>query len=723
MSSNKNVTAKFTDDIAPPIITINTPRPGLTSDKNPVLSFDVNEEGTSVVTVDGKVVNVVSGEKLGPLSDGTHVIRIQSTDVSGNSSYQEVVVIYNAYLSEEWRASVGLGNSDIVLDKTENVYVAGSIPNGASTSFKIAKYDSGGRFQWEKILETISGFEFITGMEIDKDGSIYVSGRVASSPNRIIKLTADGGVSWSNNYGGIGAKGIAIDMYGNITVTSYEGDVNRTIRTFKYSALGVEILNTSYSPISMSGHPMAADANGNYYVSGIVDSPTIIKFTETGAVDWISIDLGHPLAMTIGNNGNLYTVGYKTSPISGKTRIYPQIIDPSGQLLWSNFFNDSDPVSSYGTQIALDKENSIYVVGYSPPAIKNILIKYDNAGNIRWTASDNTLDYIAKQKVSEIGNIYLLSNNGEKLIKYNQFSITTPSELTLTDQVAYPLVLTAIGGFGSYQWSLSDGFLPSGLLLDPSSGLISGTPAAAGTYSFTAQVTDANGVTAQKSITILVPSYPLTTEAGIGGTVSPASITVGSGASQVFTITPNTGYHVASVTVDGVTQGAITSYTFTNVTAAHTISATFAINTYTVTASAGSNGGISPAGTVEVNYGDSQVFTITPNAGYRVASVVVDGVSQGSITRYTFTNVTAAHTISATFVKTYNITATAGTNGSISPTGTVVVNSGARQTYIVTPKTGHTISTVKVDGVSKGAITSYTFSNVTATHTISATFK
>ncbi len=93
----------------------------------------------------------------------------------------------------------------------------------------------------------------------------------------------------------------------------------------------------------------------------------------------------------------------------------------------------------------------------------------------------------------------------------------------------------------------------------------------------------------------------------------------------------------------------MTSYTFTNVTTNHTISASFAINTQTITASAGGNGSISPTGSVVVNYGADQVFTITPAANYHVADVLVDVVTAGAVTSYTFTNVTTNHTISASF--------------------------------------------------------------------------
>jgi hypothetical protein len=50
------------------------------------------------------------------------------------------------------------------------------------------------------------------------------------------------------------------------------------------------------------------------------------------------------------------------------------------------------------------------------------------------------------------------------------------------------------------------------------------------------------------------------------------------GSNQTFTITPDPNHHVLDVLVDGVSVGAVTSYTFTNVTAAHTIAASFAID-------------------------------------------------------------------------------------------------------------------------------------------------
>ncbi len=69
-------------------------------------------------------------------------------------------------------------------------------------------------------------------------------------------------------------------------------------------------------------------------------------------------------------------------------------------------------------------------------------------------------------------------------------------------------------------------------------------------------------------------------------------------------------------------------------------------------ASAGAGGAISPSGLAIVTSGSNQTFNITPNKGYRVAAVLVDNVSIGPVRSYTFTGVTANHTIQAIFKKT-----------------------------------------------------------------------
>ena len=94
------------------------------------------------------------------------------------------------------------------------------------------------------------------------------------------------------------------------------------------------------------------------------------------------------------------------------------------------------------------------------------------------------------------------------------------------------------------------------------------------------------------------------------------------------------------------------SDTATVVTAEHTSSGGGGgggVTAYTIEATAGSNGSISPSGKTAVVSGEDATFVITPDSGYRVADVLVDGKSVGAVRSYTFENVKANHTISVTF--------------------------------------------------------------------------
>jgi hypothetical protein len=227
-----------------------------------------------------------------------------------------------------------------------------------------------------------------------------------------------------------------------------------------------------------------------------------------------------------------------------------------------------------------------------------------------------------------------------------------------------------------------------------------------------------------------VTNYTITANVPANGTVLPSgAISVPSGGSKTFAITPSSGYKIGMVVVDGSNVGAVTSYTFSNVTANHTIGATFSPiqpTTYTITATAGVNGTVSPSGAVPVTSGQNKTFAATANAGYRISALFADGNNLGALTTYTFMNVTANHTFSAVFEilppSTYIITASAGTGGTITPVGSVSVPSGQSKSFAIVPLSGYFISAVTADGVNVGTPSVYTFSNVTANHTISASF-
>jgi hypothetical protein len=197
--------------------------------------------------------------------------------------------------------------------------------------------------------------------------------------------------------------------------------------------------------------------------------------------------------------------------------------------------------------------------------------------------------------------------------------------------------------------------------------------------------------------------FPVTVGAVVNGSITPAGpplvVAAGTGVQAVghlaaaglpgttymipygthatFNILPDPGFHVVDVLADAVSVGPVLSYTFPDVAAQHTLSATFAADNFTITPSAGANGSIDPATPQDVALGGSATFAITPNAGYRILDVLVDGESVGATSTYTFTDVAGPHDISATFAPRIATTVTINSSATSVRMGRSFVLSGA----------------------------------------------
>ena len=301
--------------------------------------------------------------------------------------------------------------------------------------------------------------------------------------------------------------------------------------------------------------------------------------------------------------------------------------------------------------------------------------------------------------------------------------------------------LEAEGGEEPYTWSLVPGYenLPPGLELT-SDGIIQTTNGVIEyddpydnyekTYNFAVQATDGDQIAYRSlSIRVILKTHNILASAGEGGNINPSgSWEVYHGFDQAFSITPQSCYEIDDVVVDGVSVGALTSYPFTDVREDHTIHATFKKIEYTITATAGEDGSIDPSGAEIVDCGSTPTFTIIPNQCYTVADVLVDGISVGAVTSYTFDPVYENHTIHATFrLLIYTLTATAGEGGSIDPSS-ATVDCGGSQAFTITTDEGYLLVDVLVDGdpvtgIIKGPVTTYTFYDVQADHDIEAVFK
>jgi hypothetical protein len=134
----------------------------------------------------------------------------------------------------------------------------------------------------------------------------------------------------------------------------------------------------------------------------------------------------------------------------------------------------------------------------------------------------------------------------------------------------------------------------------------------------------------------------VTTQSGCAWTASGGAgwITITSGAS-------GTGSGTVAYTAAANTTGS--SRTADMTVAGQTVVVTEAAQSHTITANASPGGSISPSGSVVVDAGASQTFTITPASRYAIASVVVDGRPVGAVSSYTFDSVASNHTITALF--------------------------------------------------------------------------
>jgi type II secretory pathway pseudopilin PulG len=188
-------------------------------------------------------------------------------------------------------------------------------------------------------------------------------------------------------------------------------------------------------------------------------------------------------------------------------------------------------------------------------------------------------------------------------------------------------------------------------------------------------------------------THTITATATPGGSISPAGAsTVNAGDNQSYTSSAAAGFELSDVLVDGTSIGAQANHTFTSVAADHSIHAVFTAipvtPTYTITATAGTGGSISPAGASSVTEGANLTYYLRPSAGWVVNDVQVDGASVGAVTSYAFNNVTADHTIAVTFrYLSYTITASCNAGGAITPAGASTVGYGGSKKYTITPET------------------------------------
>jgi hypothetical protein len=306
-----------------------------------------------------------------------------------------------------------------------------------------------------------------------------------------------------------------------------------------------------------------------------------------------------------------------------------------GQTTWNKLTNHTD-VTETGTYMIVDVNSNKALTSAngtsSAPTAVDVSAYIDGTSiigeisdNLQWTFEQSGTDYIIYPKGSSTTWLYSTNTNNGVRVGTNPSNTWTLEETNEAYKgFKHPSTVRYMGVYNNSDWR---------------------------TYNTIHSNISNTQIEIFQLVEVPAGDHTITVIQPAGGEITPGTTGVDNGEDMSFTATPESSCYVFSHwVVDGVDAGNTNPYTFTNVTADHEITAVFnATSTYEITASAGANGSISPSGAVEVNCGADQAFTITADSGYAVADVLVNGVSVGAVTTYTFENVTEDQAISASF--------------------------------------------------------------------------
>jgi hypothetical protein len=579
---------------------------------------------------------------------------------------------------------------------------------------------------------------------VDDTGNTYIIGRTNSAnfPTTtgayqaanaggydafVTKFDSSGNLVYSTYLGGTGSDygyGIAVDNTGNIYITGYTNSANFPTTPGAYqtaNAGGYDAFVTKF------------DSSGNLVYS------TYLGGTSGEYVNGIAVDdTGNTYITGFTNSANFPTTpgAYQTANAGGWDAFVTKF-DSSGNPVYSTYRGGTG--TDYGNGIAVDDTGNTYITGQTdsanfpttPGAYQTanaggtdaFVTKFDSSGNpvySTYLGGSGANDIGAGIAVDDTGNTYITGQTNSANFPTTPGAYQTANAggadafVTKFDSSGNPVYSTYLGGAGDTDYGYGIAVDDTGNTYITGRTNSANFPTTPGAY----QTANRGGYDA--FVTKFDSSENLVYSTYLGGTGSSDygnAIAVDDTGNTYITGQTNSANFPTTPGAYQTTFGGTYDAFFAS------MKTPASVPTYTITASAGANGSIAPSGDVVVNEGDNMTFAINPAVGYHVAGVLVDSVSVGPVTSYEFTNVTAAHTITASFaIDTFTITASAGAHGSIAPSGDVVVNEGDNMTFAINPAVGYHVAGVLVDSVSVGPVTSYEFTNVTANHTIEASF-
>ena len=590
---------------------------------NATVGFAIAVDGTGSAYITGQVCGadlpIISGAFQnrygGGNSSTTSNAFVTKLSRNGNS------LIYSSYLG-------GSGANNPIYYGLNPVFGAAGVNyNGGDIGYGIALDGSGNAYVAgvtisDNFPTTAGAFQ---GPPTGNYSSAFVA-KVNAAGTKLVYSTCLSGTygGFNGTYGGDMGSAIAVDGSGNAYVTGFAGSTNFPVTSnafqtsgggnafvAKMNATGTALVYSSYlgGSIADQGNAIAVDGSGNAYVAGLTSS---IDFPVTGGAyqtNYVGTSI---------NSGFEYSPGY-----SG----FVTKVNPAGTaLVYSTFLGGTN--SDYCSGIAVDGSGNAYVAGQT--SSQDFPVTYD------------AIQYQKNGLYSLNAFVTELSADGSALVystylggSYSDYA----SAIALDGSAnAYITGLTTSTDFPTtpeaYDTEFPNGGYPYG-------------------NAFVAELTEQ-----------LATITPI---AGPNGSISPNTVQTAAmnGAYGVppnplpfsypnfdFTATPESGYVVNQWLVNGHSQQSggndfdFTYYGGSNTT----VEVTFSLQTFLITPSAGSNGGISPSTPQSVASGSNITLNATPSPGYAVSQWTVNGaVAQTGGTSYTLADVTGTAAVNVSF--------------------------------------------------------------------------
>lgn len=496
---------------------------------------------------------------------------VYSTGYSSINSADIVLVKQGSDGQIKWQRALSSSTGsdvayNVAVDNSGNVYVTGYTNNVSGINgdnIIIAKYNSAGTLQWQRILGGSTNEE-AWSIAFDSANNVYIAGWTNSfGPSvenmLLVKLDpADGTPIWTRVLGGSSsdyAYSVAVDSADGIYITGYSsstGTSGNDLVLAKYNSSGVfqwqKALNSTANDV---GRAVATDSSNNVYVAGYTSStPTsfngflVAKYNSSGVIQWQRTVSGNQssVAQAIATDSlnNVYVFGYTYVTPNGSGDYFIVKYNSAGTIQWQRTLGGLSYDIGFG--IAVDSKDNLYVNGYSGsiPGVSSefLVAKLPSDGSLTGsyilggatisyaassltdqatsfndftpslTSSSQTISSVAGNLTAQVPTFSLNITEGTPSLSWVTAADLPVAQRTVSYSTTLVASVESMSTTVSYQ--IISGSLPTGITFNASTGVISGTSTATvgNVATFTVRATSSKGITADRTFSLpTVMSY------------------------------------------------------------------------------------------------------------------------------------------------------------------------------------------------------------------------